>query len=98
MDRFATKMKARGLSDAAIDAFRSNYDQLITGNDGLVPESSIEGVTTLPSLESVAAPAGPDDLKELLAKTAGSDEGLSSFPHPPVLVRMGNPYMEKKWP
>ena len=63
-------MKARGLSDAAIDAFRSNYDQLITGNDGLVPESSIEGVTTLPSLESVAAPAGPDDLKELLAKTA----------------------------
>ena len=70
MDRFATKMKARGLSDAAIDAFRSNYDQLITGNDGLVPESSIEGVTTLPSLESVAAPAGPDDLKELLAKTA----------------------------
>ena len=70
MDRFATKMKARGLSDAAIDAFRSNYDQLIAGNDGLVPESAIEGVTSLPSLGSIAAPAGPDSLKELLAKTA----------------------------
>ena len=57
MDRFATKMKARGLSDAAIDAFRSNYDQLIAGNDGLVPESAIEGVTSLPSLGSIAAPA-----------------------------------------
>ena len=45
-----------------------------------------------------STPATQSNGCELLAKTAGSDEGLSSFPHPPVLVRMGNPYMEKKWP
>ena len=33
---FADKCKARGLSEAAIAAFRSNYDQLVAGVTGLV--------------------------------------------------------------
>lgn len=33
---FEKKMKDEGLSDAAIDAFRHNYEQLIAGVTGLV--------------------------------------------------------------
>ena len=69
MDAFEAKMTARGMSQASIDAFRSNYDQLVAGNDGIVPESTIEGVTSLPALDTIAASAGAD-VKDLLAKTA----------------------------
>ena len=33
---FEEKMKAEGLSEAAIDAFRHNYEQLVAGVTGLV--------------------------------------------------------------
>ena len=33
---FEEKMRAEGLSDAAIDAFRHNYEQLVAGATGLV--------------------------------------------------------------
>lgn len=33
---FEEKMRAEGLSDAAIDAFRHNYEQLVAGVTGLV--------------------------------------------------------------
>lgn len=33
---FEAKMKAKGLSEAAIAAFKSNYDQLVGGETGLV--------------------------------------------------------------
>jgi UTP--glucose-1-phosphate uridylyltransferase len=33
---FETKMKAAGLSNAAIDAFKYNYEQLVAGVTGLV--------------------------------------------------------------
>lgn len=33
---FQEKMKAEGLSEAAIDAFRHNYEQLVAGVTGLV--------------------------------------------------------------
>ena len=36
MEKFEEKMKAAGLSDAAIGAFRLNYEQLVAGVTGLV--------------------------------------------------------------
>ena len=36
MDKFEKKMKDAGLSQAAIAAFRMNYDQLAGGATGLV--------------------------------------------------------------
>ena len=44
MEAFEAKMKADGLNDAAIAAFKHNYEQLVAGVDGIVPESSIEPV------------------------------------------------------
>jgi hypothetical protein len=44
MDKFVEKMKADGLNDAAIAAFKHNYEQLVAGNDGIVAESDIEAV------------------------------------------------------
>ena len=37
---FEEKMRKEGLSDAAIDAFRHNYEQLVAGVTGLVGVSS----------------------------------------------------------
>ena len=36
MEKFEQKMKAAGLSEAAIGAFRLNYEQLVAGVTGLV--------------------------------------------------------------
>ena len=36
MEKFEQKMQAEGLSQAAIDAFRLNYEQLVAGVTGLV--------------------------------------------------------------
>ena len=35
-DLFDKKMRAEGLNDAAIDAFRHNYQQLVEGVTGMV--------------------------------------------------------------
>lgn len=39
MEKFEQKMKAEGLSQAAIDAFRLNYEQLVAGVTGMVRAS-----------------------------------------------------------
>lgn len=53
MDKFEEKMRADGLNEAAIAAFRHNYEQLVAGVDGIVPEGSIEAieVCTRPRLQ-----------------------------------------------
>lgn len=40
MDKFEKKMKDAGLTEAAIAAFRMNYDQLAGGATGLVSSAS----------------------------------------------------------
>lgn len=68
---FEEKMKAAGLSEAAVGAFKQNYDQLVAGVTGLVPEADIEPVTELPRLEALPPAPGADaGLKELLSATA----------------------------
>lgn len=45
-------MKAEGLSDAAIAAFQYSYEELVSGATGMISESSIAAVPSLPDLES----------------------------------------------
>lgn len=66
---FEKKMKAAGLSTVAIDSFKHNYEQLVAGVTGLVPESSIDPVESLPELDSLNASAGAD-VQSLLKQTA----------------------------
>eukprot|EP00890_Picochlorum_soloecismus_P003748 jgi/Picsp_1/4374/NSC_01880-R1_utp--glucose-1-phosphate uridylyltransferase len=68
-DKFEAKMKLADLSGAAMDAFKHNYDQLIAGATGLVPEDSIDAITSLPSLESLQRDS-EENISSLLSKTA----------------------------
>ena len=65
---FESKMRSQGLSQAAIAAFKSNYDQLVAGVTGLVPEGSITPVTDLPYLSGMAQ-AAPHTVKVGLWRT-----------------------------
>ncbi|KAK9829520.1 hypothetical protein WJX72_006308 [[Myrmecia] bisecta] len=69
MDKIEKKMRAEGLSDAAIDAFRQNYEQLVAGVTGLVPEDEIEDIKDLPKLVDLKE-SGTVDVKKLLQQTA----------------------------
>lgn len=66
---FEEKMRKEGLSEAAIDAFRHNYEQLVAGVTGLVAEDEIEAISELPALEDIDA-SKDVDLKKLLSQTA----------------------------
>jgi len=66
---FEAKMRAEGLSDAAVAAFRHNYEALASGETGLLAESDLKPVDSLPSLEDLKGIAGKHDLAVLLAKT-----------------------------
>lgn len=52
---FETKMTTAGMGDAAIRAFRRNYDALLRNETGMIPEESISPAEGLPSFESIAA-------------------------------------------
>jgi UDP-N-acetylglucosamine pyrophosphorylase len=55
---FAGKMRKAGLGDAAIRAFQNSYENLVAGQTGLIPESTIQPVTELPRLEQIGKQAG----------------------------------------
>lgn len=70
---FRAKMAAEGLSEAAIAAFKHNYEQLAAGVTGMMPEADISPAAGLPSLAALqheAAPADATNTATLLAKTA----------------------------
>ena len=50
---FEAKMKSEGCSDAAIAAFKSNYQQLASGANLMISEWSISPVSSLPSYEDL---------------------------------------------
>lgn len=64
---FSDKMAAAGMGDAAIRAFRRNYEALVRDESGMIPEGEIRPVESLPTLEEVAA--GGDAAPELLAQS-----------------------------
>lgn len=57
---FENKIRSGGYGDAAVRAFRHSYEYLAAGNSGLLPESEIQPVTSLPSYETAIASAKPD--------------------------------------
>lgn len=66
---FAERMQAQGIPDIFISTFAYYYDQLVAGVTGLMPESDIEPVLSLPDAEQLS-----DDLAHIgersLRKTA----------------------------
>ena len=65
---FRTKMEAAGVSEPAIRAFERNYAQLEHDDCGLIAESTIHPVESLPSLAEISATLTPDPA--LLDQTA----------------------------
>ncbi len=65
-DAFEIKMTAAGMGDAAIRAFRRNYEALLRDESGMIPEDSISPASGLATLDDIAE-AGPAD-GALLAK------------------------------
>src|SRR5947209_12176013 len=68
-EEFAAKMKAAGVNETAIRAFEHNYTNLMGGETGMIPETTIEPVTELPKLEE--AKRGRRAAPELLTQVAG---------------------------
>lgn len=60
-------MTAAGMGDAAIRAFRRNYDALLRDETGMIPEHSIDAVQNLTSLDGASIEAPTD--ASLLAKS-----------------------------
>jgi len=48
------KMRAEGVADAAIDTFAELYERLVAGDRGLIAESDIEPVASLPDADELA--------------------------------------------
>lgn len=65
---FAEKMRAAGLSDAAIRAFEGNFRALERQETGLMPEAGIAPAPAPPSAEELPAPA-ESELSPLLRQT-----------------------------
>lgn len=57
---FEQKMTAAGMGDAAIRAFRRNYDALLRNESGMIPEDSIEAAAGLSALEDLSGTAPAD--------------------------------------
>lgn len=57
---FAAKMREAGVHEAALRAFEYNYQALVDGQTGLLPESAIEPVEALPRFEEVARPGSAE--------------------------------------
>lgn len=64
---FEEKMKAQGLGEAAIAAFKNSYESLVSGASGMIPEADITPAADIPRFEDVATGDAPDTA--LLAKT-----------------------------
>merc|ERR1719230_2104908 len=62
---YEAKMRAEGLNDAAIAAFKYNFEVLVSGANTMIPEAAIGPVVGLDTLESLTIEPNP----ELLAKT-----------------------------
>jgi len=53
LGEFETKMRAAGVRETAIRAFKHSYQSLLAGDTGMMPEDSIQVVSELPHLEPI---------------------------------------------
>jgi len=58
------KMEAEGIAVSAISAFESTFNSLVSGNTGMIPESTISPVPDLVSAESINVEPNTELLKE----------------------------------
>src|SRR4051794_29312997 len=65
------KMEAEGIPQAAIDTFEHYYEQLESGETGMLPEDSIEPVEDVTSFEDLDAEDGPLDRAVVLKLNGG---------------------------
>ncbi|GAB4238170.1 MAG: UTP--glucose-1-phosphate uridylyltransferase [Acidobacteriota bacterium] len=94
------KLRKDGAPPEAIAAFRFNYERWVRGDQGWVPESSIEPVDRLPSLEEIA-PAYRSRGEEALGRTVliklngglGTSMGLAG-PKSLVTVKDGRTFLD----
>ncbi len=54
-EMFRKRMEAEGLPELVIETFRHQYEQLVAGESGLMPESALESVDDLPDLDTLPA-------------------------------------------
>ncbi|MGA0854429.1 MAG: UTP--glucose-1-phosphate uridylyltransferase, partial [Luteolibacter sp.] len=59
---FEIKMAAAGMGDAAIRAFRRNYDALVANENGMIDEESIEPASGVKSLDAIGDAEADADL------------------------------------
>jgi UDP-N-acetylglucosamine pyrophosphorylase len=64
---FADRMRTAGSSEAAIRSFQSNYESLLRGETGMIPEADLTPIETLPHFKGLP-PAGTK-AREALART-----------------------------
>src|SRR3954452_586321 len=65
------KMEAEGIPEAAIDTFRHYYEQLESGETGMLPEDSIEPVSDVTSFEDLPDSEAPLDEAVVLKLNGG---------------------------
>ena len=65
------KMEAEGIPQAAIDTFRHYYEQLESGETGMLPEDSIEPVDEVAEFDELPEEDGPLDRAVVLKLNGG---------------------------
>ena len=65
------KMEAEGIPEAAIDTFRHYYEQLESGETGMLPEDSIEPVDEVAEFDDLPEEDGPLDRAVVLKLNGG---------------------------
>lgn len=93
-------MRAEGLSDAAIAAFRHSYQELLSGSSGMISETSLTPVPALPDLDGDIRGKYPLN-KDLLAQTVvlklngglGTSMGLDKAKSL-LVVKDGNTFLD----
>jgi len=75
---FEEKMKAEGLNEAAIAAFKYNFGVLVSGASTMIPESSIDPVDSLPEMEKLSVKPDASLLKKtvMLKLNGGLGTGM----------------------
>lgn len=91
-DAIKVKMEAEGIAPSAISAFESTFDSLVSGNTGIIPESTISAVPELVSSTSINATPDASLLKEtvVLKLNGGLGTGMGLDKAKSLLKVKGN--------
>jgi UDP-N-acetylglucosamine pyrophosphorylase len=95
--QYEAKMKAEGLNEAAIAAFKYNFQVLTSGANTMIADSAISGVETLPGLDGLDIAPKPDLLKStvVLKLNGGLGTGMGLDKAKSLLqVSQGNTFLD----